>query len=499
MSTDIATGPPVREPDGPPWWRRPWWHSSAVPWSILAGVALAALAIVVAVRPIQDIDLYWHLIVGADIRSGVPVTQAGRGWSFAPVPDTWVSSQWLAEILLSWLYSWGGWAALIGYRTVSALLALAVTGLVTLRGRPVRAGVLPFTFAAIALGSTSQERSQQLTYLLAPLLGWWAERLIRDGRLPRWWVVLPLVVVWSNFHGGWVLLPAVLGVAALARLVDHGLRDRAAWFAIGLAALTPFAAMISPLGPRNAVTALTFSGAASDAIAEWARVALFSDQGWQLGALLVLAVLCWVFGAARPSRGEVLFVLAAIAFGFLAYRNITPTALVLAPVLTGTMTRALGPGPAGRTPLVWVAWLVGGLGVAAAVVLAVTLPRDLQAGRPVALYQQIGAHPGQVRVLNTYNAAGPLLLFAGGPAQVQLGIDGRTDKYGADYISRYLSMFSARPGWQSMFRSLHPDVVLAYGGEAIVPALQEQGWRIVASGGGMVLLAPADTAASWRS
>ena len=29
-----------------------------------------------------------------------------------------------------------------------------------------------------------------------------ALRLWRDGRLPRWWVVLPLVVVWANVHGG---------------------------------------------------------------------------------------------------------------------------------------------------------------------------------------------------------------------------------------------------------------------------------------------------------
>ncbi len=465
-----------------------------VPWALLAGIAVAALAIVLAARPILDIDLYWHLIVGDDIRSGVPVTEAGRGWSFAPVPDTWVSTQWLAEVVLSWLYSVGGWPALALYRVVTATAALGVVGLVTLRGRSVRAGVVPFALAAIALGSTTQERSQQLTYVLAPLVGWWAERLWRHGRLPRWWVVLPLTVVWANYHGGWILLPMMLVAAALARVVERGVRDRVSWQALLLAVGCGLAAMVSPVGPANAFSALTFSRAASSQIAEWERVALWSDQGWQLGAALLLALLCWVFGRSRPRRGEVLLVVLLVAFGFLAYRNITPTALMLAPLLAGTMARALpepAPTPRDHAPLVTVAWCVAAIGVAVAVAVAFLPDRAWHQDRPVALAQRIAEHPGPLRVLNTYNASGPLLWFGGGPEHVQVAIDGRTDRYGAAYIDRYLdTLLAARPGWSSELSRLDPDIALLYSNEALTGALVERGWRTVERSGPFSLLVP---------
>ncbi len=468
-----------------------------VPFAFVPAVAVMALALVLALRPILDIDLYWHLVVGDELRSGVPISQAGQGWSFAPVPDTWVSSQWLAEMTLSWLNTLGGFPALVLYRVLTALAALAVTAWVTLRGRPLRAAVIPFALAATALGSTSQERSQQLTYLLAPLVGWWAERLLREGRLPRWWIVLPLTVLWANYHGGWVLLPAVLCLTAVARWVTRGVRDRPAWSAVLLSAATFLAAMVSPLGPANSLTALAFSRAASSQIAEWGRVALWSDQGWQLGVILLLAVLAWCFGRTRIRKsdaGEVVLVLGMVTFGFLAYRNITPTVLVLAPLLAGVLARAL-PAPAhqGRAMLGRTAWAMAFAGVVAGVVLCFVPVRDLHPKVPVELYARIGAHPGTMRVLDTYNVAGPLLWYAGGPGQVQLAIDGRTDRYGAPYIDRYLdTLLAARPGWAAMLAELRPDVAVLYSGEALTGALAAKRWRTVAQERGVVLMVPPD-------
>ena len=72
-----------------------------VPFLALAAVVLLLVPLRAAVGPIRDIDLYWHLLVGQDILAGTSVVSAGHGWSFAPVPDTWVSTQWLAEIVFA--------------------------------------------------------------------------------------------------------------------------------------------------------------------------------------------------------------------------------------------------------------------------------------------------------------------------------------------------------------------------------------------------------------
>ncbi len=466
----------------------------------LVGVTVAAVAISVSVGRIRDIDLYWHLIVGDEIRSGVPVTAAGQGWTFAPVPDTWVSSQWLAEVLLSWLESVGGFPALVLYRVVTATAALAVLAAVTLRGRPVRVAAVPFVLGGIALASTTQERSQQLTYILAPLVGWWVERLLREGRLPRWWVVLPLTVVWANFHGGWILLPFALVVTAVARWTTHGWRDRPAVGALLLSAGCGLAAMVSPLGPANAFTALRFSSAASSQIAEWERVRPWSDQGWQIAAVLLLVVLCWARGRTRPPTDELVVVIALVGFGFLAYRNITPSILMLAPITAGILGRALREPPprTGRPAFARASAAIAALGVCVAVVLALLPGQDLHRDRPVELLQRIADHPGPIKVLNTYNVSGPLLWFGGGPSHVQVAIDGRTDKYGAYYIDTYLdTLLAARPGWVYQFNRLDPDIAVLYNNEALVSALEnERGWRPVAEQDGVVLLVPPD-ATGW--
>ena len=85
------------------------------------------------------------LLVGQEILHGTPVAEAGRGWSFAPVPDTWVSTQWLSEVLFARLNDVGGLAAFPVFRTVTAGLSRLVLAGVTLGRRPVRAGVWAFT------------------------------------------------------------------------------------------------------------------------------------------------------------------------------------------------------------------------------------------------------------------------------------------------------------------------------------------------------------------
>ncbi|MEO8775487.1 MAG: hypothetical protein ABI468_04130, partial [Candidatus Nanopelagicales bacterium] len=464
-----------------------------VPWSLLAGFAAAGVLISASLGQIRDIDLYWHLLVGDEIRSGTPITAAGHGWTFAPVPDTWVSSQWLSEVLLSWLHSVGGFQALVLFRVVSAAAVLVVLAAVTLRGRPIRAGAVAFALGGVAIAVTTQERSQQLTYVLAPLVGWWAERLVREGRVPRWWIVLPLTVVWANFHGGWVLLPFVLVLCAVARWTSHGLRDRPAWHAIVLSAGCGLSAMISPLGPANALTAITFSRAAGAEIAEWGRVVLWADQGWMLGALLVLFILCWSRGRTRPGNDELVLVVGLIAFGFLAYRNITPAVLVIAPTAAGAIARALPARPTEPRPrLARTSLTIALVGALLAVGSALLPGQNLQGALPIALFQQIGRHPTPVRVLNTYNVSGPLLFFSGGAPHVKVGIDGRTDLYGAAYINTYMNtLLAAGPGWQWQFDQLNPDAALLYSNEALVGALQnERNWRVVDVQDGVVLLVP---------
>jgi hypothetical protein len=448
--------------------------------------------IAAALGPLRDIDLYWHLRLGQEIVAGVPVAEAGRGWSFAPVPDTWVSSQWLVEVLLARLEAAGGLGALVLVRVVTVALTLATLAWATLRRRPPRAGIWPFLLGAVVLTLVTQERSQQVSFVLAPLVGLWAERLWREGRLPAWWWLLPLAAVWANVHGGWVLLPLLLVLAALARALDHGWRDRAVGGGVLLAAGSVLAACISPTGVENALAVVRFAGSTT-AIVEWQPVTLRNPIAAPLVVALVAAVWLWARGRARPSRGELVLVLAVAGFGMLSQRNVAPALLVLAPVLTGAIARALGepdPVPAGTVaPYRRTALALAALGAVVGLAVAPLQPRPVDPTVPQQLLATLADAPDPQRVLNGYNISGPVLWFAGPPPGVQVGIDGRADRYGADYISRYLRMVAAAPGWSTLLDELAPTSALLGADDALTGVLVAQrGWVEVGREGGWVLL-----------
>lgn len=473
------------------------------PFLLLVAVVAVLVPIRSATRPLDDIDLYWHLIIGREILDGTPVTEAGRGWSFAPIPDTWVSTQWLAEVLFTWMQEHFGFQSFVVYRTVTTILALVVLAAVTVYRRSARAGAWPFAVAGLALAITSQDRSQQITYILAPLVGWWALRLWREGRLPRWWIVLPLVVVWANAHGGWILLPMALVLAALARALDVGFRERVVWLAGVLAAACGVAAAVSPSGLDNALSVLRFSSATAQ-ISEWGAVRLFDWQSVPMLLMAITIICTWAFGRVRPTRGEVVLVLVLMGFGYSAWRSSTPALLVLAPIVTASLARGLGepdPLPAGTTqPLARFSVAVAGVGFALSLVLAATQTPVLDPDFPQDLFVQVKENPEPQRVLNAYNIAGPLLWFGGGPSHVTVGIDGRADRYGADYIEKYhIELMDARPGWEDLIDELKPTSALLRDDAPLAGVLVAQrDWVVVEREGRWILL-HAPGAPGWQA
>ena len=473
-----------------------------LPWLPVAAVTSCIIAISIGRGVIRDVDLYWHLLVGQDILAGTPVTEAGRGWSFAPLPDTWVSTQWLAEVLFAKLDAVAGLAAFPVYRTVTTLLAMAVLALVTLYRRPARAGTWAFCLAVVPLFFTAQERSQQLTFVLAPLVGWWAERLWREGRLPRWWVVLPLVVVWSNFHGGWIILTVALGIAGLARLVDHGRHDRVWWQAWLLAAGTVAAACISPSGIGNVLAFVRFSGA-GDRIGEWGRAYPWSGEAAPLALLLLIVVAVWARGQRRPTAGEVVLVLTLVVFGFSYWRNVTPACFMLAPIITGLLARSMGlpdPLPRGeRQPFARLSMGIAAVGAALALTFSILQTPVVDTAIPLTLIDDIHRASAPQRVLATYNLSGPVLWFGGPPPHVTVGIDGRADRNGGAYIDRYMNALAGQSGWKNLVDELKPTSALLQNDEALSELLvAEKGWVVVAREGEYVLL-HAPGAPGWSS
>lgn len=464
------------------------------PLHLLAAVFAAVSLAEVTLLPVVDPDAPWHVLLGTEVWHGTPPWQSGRGWTFAPIDDRhWVTTQWLSELLMAGFHGAMGWTGLLVFRALLTMALLVVLAGTLLPGRPARVAVPVFLLAGSPILLLSvQERPQSLSFLLLVPVSWWALHLVREGRQPSAWVVLPLTVVWANIHGLWVLLPATLALACVARWLDRGIRDRSSAGSLALAAACLAGGLLTPAGLGTITAAWRFREAAGSQIIEWRPVDVLGLEAIPVVALGAVMVVAWARGRERPARSELLFVGVVLLFGLAANRNVALATLLTAPFALFRFSAAWDPQQSATTArerlaLAMTAAVVvtGGLLTA---ITALTLISPLPSDAPVALAERVAGTPEGARVLPEYNDSGLVLslIRPGG----RTAIDGRTDLFGADYIKRYISLTDAGYGWQSILRGLDPTAAILKRTTNLAAALQACGWRVEASTSTHLLLVP---------
>jgi GNAT superfamily N-acetyltransferase len=163
-------------------------------------IALYAIPAVVAMRPVTDPDIWWHLRTGQWIvaHGAVPTTDP---FSRFGLGRPWVAYSWLFELLVYGLYRGLGLGGILLYRVVLTLaVALSVHRLVAKR-EPRFAVALGLVGAALlALLPLMNERPWLFTILFSALTLDVVLDL-RAGRSTRAaWLLPPLFALWANLH-----------------------------------------------------------------------------------------------------------------------------------------------------------------------------------------------------------------------------------------------------------------------------------------------------------
>ena len=413
----------------------------------------ALLGLRMGLRPLGDNSLFIHLRTGLDlVRTGqVPRVDP---YSFTSGGDPWVVQSWLASAAYGVAERLGGFP---GVRVLQgllyALLAWLVAGLVR-TGSPWRtalAGTL-----AIGLGLVYWSPRP----LAFGLLGMAATVLVVERRRPWWWLV-PIVWVWVNTHGSFVLGLGWLLLLAVGDRLDRGRGttegppwrpDVLPWIGGFVAGLV--VACVNPLGPRLLVfpLAVVSRREAFAHVAEWRSPSFHGAAG--TFTLLCLIGVVVVVARSRPRWRDLLplaaFLLAALA----AQRNLPMAGVVAAPILARSL-RA-GAGAVARRPGIHlaIAGLLGALG-ALFVALAATTPAFDLEGYPVRAAALV--EPG-ARVATTDIAAGYLILERGD--EVRVLMDDRVDLHPVRLAKDYVRLLDGRPD------SL--DLLEAYGADTVV-------------------------------
>jgi hypothetical protein len=179
---------------------------------------ILAIAIADAAR-VADTDLWGHIVFGRLFLHAGPVSHDPFNYS---VPGhAWAIHEWLAELLMARTYDLFGIFGLKLWKfacTSLTIVLLAMAEAETGAEPPLQAGIL--LVSAAALMPMMQFRPQLYTYIfLAALMALLARENFRR-RAPLW-LAVPILALWVNLHGGFVIGVAVLAIYTGVVIVEE--------------------------------------------------------------------------------------------------------------------------------------------------------------------------------------------------------------------------------------------------------------------------------------
>lgn len=469
------------------------------------GVVLACLAVY---KGVQDSDYFWHLATG-ELIDRIGVVPRADPFSFTWAGQPWNPYSWLSELLLYRLVSAVGDAgALIVFATAPAIICLVMSLTLGWRGVRTLAIALPLTLAGWTLLPYVTLRPQVISWVLMAVL---VSILLGIDRRRRWPLLLlpPMIALWANLHGLWVIGVSVIGLYTAFTLLGRTRMASSRGLMVAVAVLSIVAAGLTPAGPLGIAYPLQYLNPDSWAlehIAEWQSPDFHDPTHWSL--LILFVALALNRGRATPGWLVVLPVI-AVAMSLSSIRNVPILAIWSVPTLAmGLEARLHAHGYhrplAARTMLVRRLLEVGVAVCVAAVAIIALFPSDLSArisdeiGRryPVNGVDQLEQLDPETRVLAEYNWGGYVIsrLYALGGRVFVDGRDG--EMYSSEVLNDYSDLVGAGSNWEQLLDEYAVEAILLRPAAPLVHGLvQAAGWCEVFRDDDQVLLLRQELAA----
>jgi hypothetical protein len=422
------------------------WDRLVPAWPLLMGLAVFGRLLGERMALLNDPDTYLHIAAGRWIVAHRALPMHDPFSHSMPGAD-WISSEWLAQIVMARVYDGFGWSGIVLVTAAGVALAVGVLVHFLLR----RFAPLPALIAAAAAAALLLPHALARPHVLAlPLLVLWSGLLLaaRDADRPPPFAALPVMVLWANLHGSFMFglaLATYLGGEAV--LQPGAGRSRATearrWGIFVLAAVV--AVFITPYGASGLLQPirLTAMPALQATFTEWLSPDFQKSPAlelWVLGALLI----GFATGTRLPPTRLVLL-LGLVHMTLQHVRHADLLAVVGPLAVAAPLGRTLAALTARETPSRLGFWLdrlarpPGLPAVALTLVLAVAiaLPTALQgivrtddAVTPGAALDSAQRRGLSGPVFNG-EAFGGYLIFRGVPTF----IDGRVEMYGNDFLA----------------------------------------------------------------
>ncbi len=471
---------------------------------------LALSFIMLAIAPVREGDLGWHLRLGEAMVTERAIPTVDR-WSVGGDGQAFnAAHSWLADVLLYLVWRSAGLEGLV---LVQALIAAGTVALLVMLAAAQVAPPYAATLALLGflvLYPFSTARPQVFSFLGFALLLWLLERW-RRARDERALNAVPLVLaVWVNLHGAWSMGLALLAVTAGQAALEAWRRVRSWGEALRLARVTALgvaATLLNPLG-LGAYCYLLVMGSSpisQQFVSEWQPPTLAQRFTWPFWLLLALA---GALALTRPRRwaaglAPLLWVVLALRY----VRMLPFAALMLVPWMAQQMrlswpaARAFVAADAyPRLTRALLALLLVGCVLAlpwVRLALGVTAWPLLDPYFPAAAVAYLARVAPPATGLFTLPEWGGYVIWQGYP-QVRPFVDGRVEVAPVSVWEDYLTVAGAHPGWEAALAryGLRWLLLEPERHAPLLAAAQAAGWRCVwGDAHARVLISPVVTVA----
>ncbi len=430
-----------------------------------------------------DPDYWWHVTAGRTIieTGSIPHTDP---FSYTSFGKEWVAHEWFSEVVFYGVEQAFGY---VGNVVLFGLILCLIWYIVYRITRDRGIGELGAAFCAtiwfvMARGSLNV-RPQVWTVLLFSLTVFILQRRLLDHR-GSLWPLAPIMLLWVNLHGGYVIGLGTMGVASVCAFImaQPGTRWPSArpFVYILLACLA--ATLLNPNGIDALLYPFSYAGtgnASMQYVQEW------QSPNFHNSALLVSAVLLGILVAlpGKTTWWDALMVGGLAVMALVSARHLPLFGIVAVSLLAFRMVGLL-PGliasikawPTLR--LLWVLCLVWPIVGINNIYRTVQAEQPLQVGRMATTYgypyeavEFLRGMDYQGNILNQYDWGGYLIYAAYPESARYVFIDGRADVHGDALMSDYMLAVGAEPGWAEVLDKYGIGVVLLGPNNALVSVL----------------------------
>lgn len=501
---------------------------------------------------LADADVGWHIRTGEYILDHHAVPREDL-YSFSKPEAQWYAWEWLTDVIDGSLHRAAGLKGVVlAAAVIIALFATLLVRRMVWRGTHLMAALI---VALLGVGAASIHflaRPHIYTLLFLSISMWLIEADLAASRerTPSarassrriWWLV-PLAAVWTNMHGGFLALIAVLGLTmaglACETVLAGGWKAKESWTNVlryaGLASACSAATLINPYGwhlhqhvieylrsdwIRNVIQEFQSPSFRNENMLQfevvmlaglmaalglfqrrriveglwivfWAHMALSSARHVPVFITVAAPVVAfeisrwwtaWTAGTGKASLAGIVNQIAADSLAGFNRTSVWPFAAVLALILIGQPRPAAGT----STPVGPAApnLTTAGLGI--------HWPQDFpDLVFPTRMVHDHAALIDHSRVLTT-DQWGDYLIYTN--PRWKVFVDGRSDFYGPEVGNQYLGLINGRWDWQQILAKYRFNLALVPTETAIAQLLKvSPDWRVVEDDGKRILLVRGST------